>query len=109
MSEITAETLQGSAVALAKTVRAGEVTALQLVEGYLARITAHDTELGAFLHVAGDAARASAQELDQRRKAGFSLGPLAGLPIAIKEHSYCLSQSASFRMVPERFSAEPVT
>ena len=85
MSEINAETLQASAVALAKSVRAGEVTALQLVEGYLARITAHDTELGAFLHVAGDAARTSAQELDQRRKNGFSLGPLAGLPIAIKD------------------------
>lgn len=85
MSAIKAEPLQTSAGALAKAVRAGEVTALELVEGYLARITAHDADLGAFLHVANDAARASAEDLDQRRKAGFSLGPLAGMPIAIKD------------------------
>ena len=85
MSAIKAELLQTSAVALAKSIRAGEVTALQLVEGYLARIAAHDADLGAFLHVANDAARANAEDIDQRRKAGFSLGPLAGVPIAIKD------------------------
>ncbi len=85
MSAIKAEPLQDSAVVLAKSVRSGEVTAVQLVEQYLARIAEHDAQLGAFLYVAGDAARASAEDVDHRRKAGFSLGPLAGVPIAIKD------------------------
>lgn len=85
MSSIDTATLHSPAAVLARRVRGGEITALDLVEGYLARIAAYDADLGAYLHVAADAARRSAEELDQRRKAGFSLGPLAGVPLALKD------------------------
>ncbi|MGA8466776.1 MAG: Asp-tRNA(Asn)/Glu-tRNA(Gln) amidotransferase subunit GatA, partial [Trebonia sp.] len=39
----------------------------------------------AFLHVAADDARARAREVDARRKAGEPLGPLAGVPVAVKD------------------------
>lgn len=74
-----------TAAAQGKMVRTGELSALALTEAYLARIAAYDGEIGAFLHVAGDHARLAAEAIDRRRAAGFSLGPLAGVPIAIKD------------------------
>src|SRR5690606_12610510 len=41
--------------------------------------------LGAFIHVARDAAVQAAQAVDRKRDAGIALGPLAGVPIAIKD------------------------
>jgi len=41
--------------------------------------------LGAFIHVARDAAVQAAQAVDRKREAGGTLGPLAGVPIAIKD------------------------
>ena len=43
------------------------------------------TRVKAFLHVAADDARARAREVDARRKAGEPLGPLAGVPVAVKD------------------------
>jgi aspartyl-tRNA(Asn)/glutamyl-tRNA(Gln) amidotransferase subunit A len=61
-----------------------EVSSAELVEHLLTRIEAQ-SRLGAFLHVAADAARAQARTMDARRAAGESLGPLAGVPIAHKD------------------------
>jgi len=63
----------------------GQVTSLELTEACLSKIAAHDESIGAFLHVAGDAARASAESIDRRRAAGEPLGQLAGLPVAVKD------------------------
>jgi aspartyl-tRNA(Asn)/glutamyl-tRNA(Gln) amidotransferase subunit A len=71
---------------LARSVQAGETSAASLVEAALARIEARDGELNAFNLVAGDAARAQAAEIDRRAAEGEALGPLAGLPIAIKDN-----------------------
>ncbi|HEX3344890.1 MAG TPA: Asp-tRNA(Asn)/Glu-tRNA(Gln) amidotransferase subunit GatA, partial [Polyangiaceae bacterium] len=51
----------------------------------LARIRAADGDLHAFLHVAGDAALEQARALDTRRARGEDLGPLAGVPVAVKD------------------------
>ncbi|MDP1693325.1 MAG: Asp-tRNA(Asn)/Glu-tRNA(Gln) amidotransferase subunit GatA [Burkholderiaceae bacterium] len=70
--------------ALGRALAAREVSSAEVVEHLLARIAAHD-ELGAFLHVAADAARAQARAVDARRVRGDTLGPLAGVPIAHKD------------------------
>jgi aspartyl-tRNA(Asn)/glutamyl-tRNA(Gln) amidotransferase subunit A len=66
-------------------VAAGEITAAQILEATLARIQAIDGELGAFLAVDAAGARAAAAEVDRRRAANAPQGPLAGVPIALKD------------------------
>jgi aspartyl-tRNA(Asn)/glutamyl-tRNA(Gln) amidotransferase subunit A len=69
----------------ARHVAAGEITAIEVVESALARIAAIDGELGAFLEVDGAGARAAAENIDRQRAASAPLGPLAGVPIALKD------------------------
>ena len=78
--------LPTTAVALAAAVRAGEVSAADVVDASLARITDGDDEIHAFLLVLADEARERAAELDARRSAGEDLGPLAGVPVALKDN-----------------------
>ncbi len=81
---MTLELHEMGVAALGRALAARQVSSAELVEHQLARIAAHD-QLGAFLHVASEAARAQAQAIDARRGAGESLGPLAGVPIAHKD------------------------
>ncbi|MEB2313790.1 MAG: Asp-tRNA(Asn)/Glu-tRNA(Gln) amidotransferase subunit GatA [Sorangiineae bacterium] len=69
---------------LAEGVKGGRFGAEELVEESLRRIEA-GRELGAFLHVSAEAARRAARELDARRARGEALGPLAGVPVAVKD------------------------
>jgi aspartyl-tRNA(Asn)/glutamyl-tRNA(Gln) amidotransferase subunit A len=69
----------------ARRVAAGEITATQIVEATLARIQAIDGQLGAFLAVDATGARAAAADVDHRRAANLPPGPLAGVPIALKD------------------------
>lgn len=64
----------------------GEVTSVELTQAYLDRISAHDQQIGAFLRTDGERALERAGEIDARRKTGKPMGPLAGLPIAIKDN-----------------------
>jgi len=73
------------AAVLLEQLAGGQATSLALTEACLGEIAAHDESIGAFLHIAGDAARASAESIDRRRAAGEPLGPLAGLPVALKD------------------------
>jgi len=70
----------------ARRVRAGDLRAADAVESSLRRIEAIDPELRCFLGLAADEARRGAENLDQRRRAGQPLGPLAGVPVAIKDN-----------------------
>ena len=74
-----------SAAGLAAAVAAGEVSALEVTEAHLARIAEVDGAVHAFLHVAADGARRAARAVDERRAAGEPLGPLAGVPLALKD------------------------
>jgi aspartyl-tRNA(Asn)/glutamyl-tRNA(Gln) amidotransferase subunit A len=74
-----------SAAEIARRIAAGEITATQILETMLARIQAIDGELGAFLAVDVAGARAAATEVDRQRAANVPLGPLAGVPIALKD------------------------
>jgi aspartyl-tRNA(Asn)/glutamyl-tRNA(Gln) amidotransferase subunit A len=62
----------------------GELSAVALTERALQRIEAKQN-LHAFLHVAREAALAAASRVDQKRARGEPLGPLGGVPIAIKD------------------------
>jgi len=70
----------------AEGVRTGTHSALALTETALARIAAVDETLRAMLTVDADGARAAAAAIDRRRSAGEPLGPLAGVPIGIKDN-----------------------
>jgi aspartyl-tRNA(Asn)/glutamyl-tRNA(Gln) amidotransferase subunit A len=67
---------------LAGALAAGLQSSVALVGGCLDAIATSD--LGAFTHVDRQQAMRSAQESDQRRRDGRALGPLDGLPVAIK-------------------------
>jgi aspartyl-tRNA(Asn)/glutamyl-tRNA(Gln) amidotransferase subunit A len=79
------ELITMTAAELSAAMAAGEVSAADVTEAHLDRITAVDDQVKAFLHVAADDARARAREVDARRKAGEPLGPLAGVPVAVKD------------------------
>jgi aspartyl-tRNA(Asn)/glutamyl-tRNA(Gln) amidotransferase subunit A len=66
-------------------VATGELTAARVVDNYLARITNVDRELGAYLAVDSGDARKHAQEIDRKRAANQPIGPLGGVPIALKD------------------------
>jgi aspartyl-tRNA(Asn)/glutamyl-tRNA(Gln) amidotransferase subunit A len=64
---------------------AGE-TAESVTAGYLANIAARDGQVGAFLDVDAEWALQQARAVDAKRKAGAPVGPLAGIPVAIKDN-----------------------
>jgi aspartyl-tRNA(Asn)/glutamyl-tRNA(Gln) amidotransferase subunit A len=57
-----------------------------VVEAHLSAIAAGDGEISAFTTVMADAARASAGRVDERVAAGEDPGPLAGVPVALKDN-----------------------
>ena len=75
-----------SAVALAARVRAGEVSARDVVSRHLQAIAQFDGELHAFLAVLRDDALAAADTVDQQVASGEDPGPLAGIPVALKDN-----------------------
>lgn len=64
----------------------GTLTSVQLVQEHLDRISAVDGQVQAFLEVCSESALTQATAIDQRRANGEALGPLAGLPVAIKDN-----------------------
>jgi aspartyl-tRNA(Asn)/glutamyl-tRNA(Gln) amidotransferase subunit A len=74
------------ATTLRNDIAAGRVSAVESCRAALDRIAAVNRSLNAFNLVDGDRAVARAQQIDDRRTAGESLGPLAGVPTAIKDN-----------------------
>ena len=75
-----------NALDLAAAVRRGERTATDVVEEHLAVIDARDGELNACNLVTADAAREAAVAIDAAVARGEDPGPLAGVPIALKDN-----------------------
>ena len=69
---------------IAAAVTAGTSSATTVVEGALARIKERNPALNAFTSVTAERALAKAKALDAARASGKSLGPLAGVPFAVK-------------------------
>jgi Asp-tRNA(Asn)/Glu-tRNA(Gln) amidotransferase A subunit family amidase len=70
---------------LAEEVRAGKVASRELVQHALDRIDAVDGSVHAFTAVDGEAALAAARLVDERVARGEDAGPLAGVPLAVKD------------------------
>jgi aspartyl-tRNA(Asn)/glutamyl-tRNA(Gln) amidotransferase subunit A len=73
-----------SAADIAKAVAGGQMSALAATEAALARIKQHDATLNSFTDVTADRARAKARGIDADIAAGKAVGPLAGVPFAVK-------------------------
>jgi len=78
--------LSVTASELASAVRSSKASAVEVTEQTLSAIDARDGELHAFLTVLGDSAREEAREIDRRVSAGEDPGPLAGVPVALKDN-----------------------
>jgi aspartyl-tRNA(Asn)/glutamyl-tRNA(Gln) amidotransferase subunit A len=73
-----------SASDIAKAVTSGKLSALQATDDALARIARHDGILNSFTDVTAERARAKARAVDAAIAAGKAVGPLAGVPFAVK-------------------------
>ena len=69
----------------ARRVRAGEVSSVELVRASLARIAAVEPQVGAFLTVCEAEALTAAEAIDRQVRSGQDAGPLAGVPIGVKD------------------------
>ncbi len=74
------------AAELAGAVRGGERRAVEVLEEHLASIDAGEERIHAFNLVTRDEARAQAVAVDRRVAAGGDPGPLAGVPVALKDN-----------------------
>ena len=81
MTDLVRMTAAQTAEALGR----GDASALEVTDAHLDRIAAVDGDVHAFLHVDADGAREAARRVDARRSAGEVVGPLAGVPIAVKD------------------------
>jgi aspartyl-tRNA(Asn)/glutamyl-tRNA(Gln) amidotransferase subunit A len=82
---VTDSVLRRSAADQAAALAAGETTSVALTQAHLARISAVDDQLHAFLHVDSEGALAQAAASDARRAGGRPSSTLDGVPIAVKD------------------------
>ncbi|MFE7561014.1 Asp-tRNA(Asn)/Glu-tRNA(Gln) amidotransferase subunit GatA [Kitasatospora sp. NPDC057500] len=81
MTDLIRYTAADTAAAIAK----GEVSAVEVAQAHLDRIEAVDQKVNAFLHVDTEGALSAARAVDEKRAKGEELGPLAGVPLALKD------------------------
>jgi aspartyl-tRNA(Asn)/glutamyl-tRNA(Gln) amidotransferase subunit A len=77
--------IQNTAAELLSQLSRGDLNAETLTQAFLDQIRNRDPAIRAFLHVNGEAALEQARAVDRRRRQGQPLGPLAGIPVAIKD------------------------
>lgn len=75
-----------SLISMGKMLRDGTCTSEALVQHALRRIATHDGHLHAFVEVYADQALSAARAADSQLRAGFALGPLHGIPVALKDN-----------------------
>jgi len=75
-----------SAAQIARQIQSKEVSCREVTDAFLSRIEATESQLHAFVSVTGDLARVRADELDARLAKGEDIGPLGGVPIALKDN-----------------------
>lgn len=95
------ELLRATAAELGSRIAAREVSAEEVTRAHLDRIAAVDGDVHAFLVVDEEGALADARRIDERIDSGERLGPLAGVPLAVKD-LFCtrgLVTTASSRML----------
>ncbi len=85
MAAMEGDLVRQEAAVLARAIAEGEVSAEEVTRAHLDRIDAVDERVHAFLQVTADAALEAARAVDRKRSEGIPLGPLAGVPIAVKD------------------------
>jgi aspartyl-tRNA(Asn)/glutamyl-tRNA(Gln) amidotransferase subunit A len=70
---------------LSRELAARRVSPIEVVDAYLARIAAREPKLHAFVAVHADSARLAARAAEAAIHAGHAVGPLHGIPIALKD------------------------
>ncbi len=70
---------------LSREIGAGRLSPVDLVEALLTRIRAKDQKLHAFVEVYADEARLAAEAAEKAIRSGHKIGPLHGIPIALKD------------------------
>lgn len=75
-----------SAVELAQAIKAGETTAVEAMKAVLDRIDAFEESIHAYVTIDREAALAKAEAVQKQIEAGELTGPLAGVPVAIKDN-----------------------
>ncbi len=78
--------LKYTAVELSQKIRAGEITVVEATQAVLDRIEAVDSEINSYVSVDREAALKRAEEVQKLIDAGELTGPLAGVPVAIKDN-----------------------
>jgi aspartyl-tRNA(Asn)/glutamyl-tRNA(Gln) amidotransferase subunit A len=71
---------------IAEGVRAREFTARSVAEAFLERALRFDGDLRAFVDIDAELTLAAAERVDRRLAEGRQLGPLAGVPVAVKDN-----------------------
>jgi aspartyl-tRNA(Asn)/glutamyl-tRNA(Gln) amidotransferase subunit A len=82
MSELTALSIEAASAALA----VGRIDVVDLLEAYLARIETMEPRLNCFIALTEKSARTAAEAAVGRARAGARLGPLDGIPVALKDN-----------------------
>ncbi len=79
------EIIGATAVDLAAKIKSRELSSAEVTRAHLDRIAAVDSEVHAFLHVDAERALAAAARIDAKIASGARVGPLAGVPLALKD------------------------
>ncbi len=77
--------IPATAVATAEAVRAGDLSASEVVKAALDLVASKDSEIGAFSTLVAERALQEAEAVDRARREGGRLGPLAGVPYGVKD------------------------
>jgi aspartyl-tRNA(Asn)/glutamyl-tRNA(Gln) amidotransferase subunit A len=83
---MSAADLPRTAAGIAAAVRSGAVKAVDVLEQHLAEIDRREHQVHAFNLVVAEQARATAEQVDAAVAAGRDPGPLAGVPVALKDN-----------------------
>ena len=89
-----------SARELARQIHAGELSPVELIEKTLNRIEAVNPLINAFVAMRADQAMEEAKELETRMTKGFTPGPLAGIPLGVKDLEDVKGMVTSFGSIP---------
>jgi len=96
-----------SAAGIARRVREGDLSPVDVVDATLERIEARNDRTNAFVTVTADLARERAREAERAVDAGEPLGPLHGVPVAIKDLDHVAGvRSTSGSLLFEDFTPE---
>ena len=91
-----------SAADIVRSIAAGDLSSSEVVEAFIARILEVNAKLNAVTVKLFQSAREAAQKVDAARRRGEALGPLAGLPITIKDCFDLAGTASTFGLTTRR-------